>query len=65
MSGRERGRVCEGDKNRDKTHRCTKKLTVHGHFIDLRRVKLLNVTKNANILFGHKIDRNTLASKAS
>lgn len=38
---------------------------VHRHLVDLRRVVLLNVAKNANIILLHKIDGNTLTSETT
>ena len=39
--------------------------TVHGHLIDLRRVVLLNVTQNANVVGLDKVDGHTLAAETS
>jgi len=38
---------------------------VHGHFIDLRGVVLLNVTQNTNVVVLHEVDRHTLPAESS
>ena len=55
------------------THFCAKRkqytkyciLTVHGHFIDLRGVKLLNVAQNSDVVILHEVNGYTLASKST
>lgn len=39
--------------------------TVHGHFIDLRRVVLFDIAKNANVVRLDKVDGHTLASETT
>ena len=40
-------------------------LTVHGHFIDLCTVVLLNISQNPDIIALYKVDGYTLASVAT
>ena len=40
-------------------------LTIHGHFINLSRVVLRNISQNSNILILDKINRHTFSSKSS
>ena len=40
-------------------------LTVHGHFIDLRGVELLDVSQDADVVILHEVDRHTLAAEAT
>lgn len=38
---------------------------IHGHFEDLGRVELLNLSQHAGIIAGHEVDRHALASKTT
>lgn len=40
-------------------------ITIHGHFINLRRVVLFNVPENSDVIGLDKVDRNTLAAKTT
>lgn len=37
-------------------------LTIHGHFVNLRRVVLLNVTEDADVIVLHKVNGDTFAA---
>ena len=39
------------------------KHTIHGHFINLCAVILLNITQDSNVIWFHKVDGNTFAAK--
>ena len=39
------------------------KHTIHGHFINLCAVVLLNITQDSNVIWFHKVDGNTFAAK--
>lgn len=38
---------------------------IHRHLVDLRRVVLLNVTQDTNVVVLHKVDRDTLAAETT
>ena len=41
------------------------KITVHGHFVNLRRVVQLDIAKDSNVFAGNEVDGNTLAAESS
>ena len=39
------------------------RLTVHWHLVNLRRVELLNVTQNSDVVILHEVNSHTLATE--
>jgi len=38
---------------------------IHGHFIDLSSIVLLDITEDSNVIISHKVDRNSFSTEST